>query len=207
MRRAGIYLLTVLGLFLPGCRLLPSAGPFPSANRDTAEREAGPALLLRGASVMTAVGPTLTTGDVLIRGGRIVAVAPALDPPAEARIVDLSGRWVTPGLIDPHSHLGVNALPRTRAHSDVNEKMRSLQAAVRAEEGFWPQDPMIRRAVAGGVTPDLLSRIDPIGAGFSAIVKSGFAGTAMPGFSDYLDDDEIEAIRIYLMLMAQQSAN
>ncbi|MEE8558503.1 MAG: amidohydrolase [Myxococcota bacterium] len=105
---------------------------------------------------MTAAGPTLTTGDVLIRDGRIVAVAPALDPPAEARIVDLSGKWVTPGLIDPHSHLGVYALPRTKAHSDVNEKLGSLQAAVRAEEGFWPQDPTIRRAVAGGVTTVLV---------------------------------------------------
>jgi imidazolonepropionase-like amidohydrolase len=101
---------------------------------------------------MTASGPTLRPADLLIRGGKITALGTQLDVPAGARGVDLSGLWITPGLIDPHSHIGVYSLPHVRAHSDGNETSGPFQPALRADEGFWPQDPAIRRAIAGGVT-------------------------------------------------------
>ena len=101
---------------------------------------------------MTAAGPSLPRGDLLIREGRIAAVGSEVEPPPGARVVDLTGRWITPGLIDPHSHIGVAALPRARAHSDTNEVSGPFQPEVRVDEGLWPQDPAIRRAVAGGVT-------------------------------------------------------
>jgi imidazolonepropionase-like amidohydrolase len=66
--------------------------------------------------------------------------------------VELRGRWVTPGLIDPHSHMGVYALPGVQAHSDGNEVSGPFTPSVRAIESFWPQDPSLRKAVAGGVT-------------------------------------------------------
>jgi imidazolonepropionase-like amidohydrolase len=94
----------------------------------------------------------LPEADVLIRGSKIEAVAAYLEPPRDARVVDVSGRFVTPGLIDPHSHLGVFPVPRATAHRDGNEMSKPFTPAVRAEESFWPQDPAIRRAVAGGVT-------------------------------------------------------
>jgi imidazolonepropionase-like amidohydrolase len=101
---------------------------------------------------MTAAGPTLPKAEVLIAGGRIAAVGEALEAPAGARVVDLEGRWITPGLIDPHSHIGVYSLPDVRPHRDGNEVAGPFQPAVRAAEGLWPRDPAIRRAIAGGVT-------------------------------------------------------
>lgn len=120
------------------------------------EAAAGNALLLRGASVMTGAGPTLPRGDVLVRDGRIEAVGAQLEAPADAEVVDASGRWITPGLIDPHSHLGVYPLPYAQAHADGNELSGPLQAALRASDAFWPGDPAIRAAVAGGVTTALV---------------------------------------------------
>ena len=134
----------LLALSVAGCR---SVGPPPEAP-ETPE----PTLILRGANVMTAAGPTLMGADVLVRAGRIVAVGRALGAPQGARVVDLPGRWITPGLIDPHSHIGVHAQPEVWAHRDANETSGPFQPAVRAEESFWPQDPAIRRAVAGGIT-------------------------------------------------------
>src|SRR5262245_40144707 len=81
----------------------------------------GPALLFRGASVMTAAGPTLQRADVLVVGSKIRAVGAELQAPSGATVIDASGRWLTPGLIDPHSHLGVYPVPSLPAHSDGNE--------------------------------------------------------------------------------------
>jgi imidazolonepropionase-like amidohydrolase len=113
---------------------------------------AGAALLIRGARVMTAAGPTLEAADVLVRGGRIEAVGAGLEAPADAERIQAQGRWVTPGLIDPHSHLGVYAVPGVPAHDDGNEASDPFTPEVRAEDAFWPQDPAIERALAGGVT-------------------------------------------------------
>jgi imidazolonepropionase-like amidohydrolase len=111
-----------------------------------------PSLILRGTNVMTAAGPTLMGADVLVRRGKIAGVGKGLGAPAGARVVDLPGRWITPGLIDPHSHIGVYAQPSVWAHRDGNESSGPFKPEVRASEGFWPQDPAIRKAVAGGVT-------------------------------------------------------
>ncbi len=108
--------------------------------------------MLRGASVMTAAGPTLERADVRIGGGRIEAVGPDLEAPADASEIDVSGRWITPGLIDPHSHMGVYAVPSVSPHSDGNESTGPFKPEVRAVDSFWPQDPSLERALAGGVT-------------------------------------------------------
>ena len=67
-------------------------------------------------------------------------------------MIDAQGRWVTPGLIDVHSHLGVYASPDIKAHSDGNEATAPVTAQVWAEHSVWPQDPGFNRARAGGVT-------------------------------------------------------
>jgi imidazolonepropionase-like amidohydrolase len=101
---------------------------------------------------MTAAGPTLPRGDVLIRGSKITAIGTNLRAPADAEIIDARGRWITPGLIDPHSHIGVYPVPHVAALSDGNERTGPFKPEVRAEDSFWPQDPTIERALAGGVT-------------------------------------------------------
>src|SRR5256886_3160673 len=60
--------------------------------------------------------------------------------------------YVTPGSIDDHSHLGVYAAPGTEAESDGNEATNPVTAEVWAEHSFWPQDPQIPLAIAGGIT-------------------------------------------------------
>ncbi len=108
--------------------------------------------MLRGAKVMTATGIVYDAADVLVRGDRIVAVGPGLDVPAGAEVIDARGRTITPGIIDTHSHLGVYAAPSFAAHSDGNEMVTPVTPQVRAEDAYWPQDPQIDRARAGGVT-------------------------------------------------------
>lgn len=108
--------------------------------------------VIRGGTVMTAAGEVLPGGAVLIKDGRITAVGASVNAPAEARLIDAAGKYVTPGLIDTHSHLGVYPSPGVAAHSDGNEATDPVTPEVWAEHSVWPQDPGFTRALAGGVT-------------------------------------------------------
>src|SRR5207253_8234623 len=81
----------------------PNADQFPSTYRPFPSRTT----LIRNATVLTAAGPTIQNGSVLLRDGKIVAVGANLSAPSDAVIVDATGKFLTPGLIDTHSHLGV----------------------------------------------------------------------------------------------------
>ncbi|MFC7301848.1 amidohydrolase [Cognatiluteimonas weifangensis] len=109
-------------------------------------------VLITGATVLTGTGARLEHADVLLREGRIAAVGSGLAAPADALRVDGAGKWVTPGLIDVHSHLGVYPSPGARAHADGNEATAPVTANVWAEHSVWPQDPGFDTARAGGVT-------------------------------------------------------
>lgn len=122
--------------------------PYPSTYKPLAS---GP-VLLRGATVLTGTGQRLDGADVLLQGGKIVAVGNQLDAPADAIRVDASGKWVTPGIIDVHSHLGVYPSPGVSAHSDGNEMTSPVTPNVWAEHSIWPQDPGFATALAGGIT-------------------------------------------------------
>ena len=114
---------------------------------------AAPPILLRGARVMTAAGPTLERADVLGRERPHQRGRPRSGRAARAfGCIDVAGRWITPGIIDPHSHLGVYAVPATNSTADGNEMTGPFKPEIRAEDSFWPQDPAIERALAGGVT-------------------------------------------------------
>src|SRR5881628_2823680 len=124
------------------------ATPYPS----TYQRHPNPPVLIRNATIMTATGQEIQGGSILFRDGRIVAVGTSVQAPSDAVVVDGTGKWVTPGVIDTHSHIGVYAAPGTFAESDGNEATRPVTAEVWAEHSFWPQDPQIPLAIAGGVT-------------------------------------------------------
>ena len=109
-------------------------------------------VLIRNATIMTATGGELANASILLQDGRIVAVGSNVQAPAGALVIDGTGKFVTPGLIDTHSHLGVYPAPGTNAESDGNEMTNPVTAEVWAEHSFWPQDPQIPLAVAGGVT-------------------------------------------------------
>ena len=122
--------------------------PYPSTYR----APQGPPILIRSATVLTGTGTRLNAADVLLADGRISAVGPGLAAPAGAQVIEAHGRWVTPGLIDVHSHLGVYPSPVVQAHEDGNESTDPVTANVWAEHSVWPQDPGFAAALAGGVT-------------------------------------------------------
>ena len=109
-------------------------------------------VLLTGATVLTGDGRRLDNTDVLLRDGRIAAVGAGLTADAGTQRIDASGKWITPGLIDVHSHLGVYPSPGTSSHSDGNEMTAPVTSQVWAEHSVWPQDPGFGAALAGGVT-------------------------------------------------------
>ena len=142
----------------------PAAGTTASSSRSdttsfdraqyvsTYRRRANPPVLIRNATVLTAAGQEIRNGSVLFRDGKIVSVGAAVSAPSDAVVVDGSGKFVTPGIIDTHSHLGVYAAPGTQAESDGNEATNPVTAEVWAEHSIWPHDPQIPLAIAGGVT-------------------------------------------------------
>jgi imidazolonepropionase-like amidohydrolase len=124
-------------------------GPAPYSSRYKALPSE--ATILQGATVLTGTGERLDDADVVMDGGKIVAVGAGLNAGGKV-VVDASGMWITPGVIDVHSHLGVYPSPRVNAHSDGNEATAPNTAEVWAEHSVWPQDPGFVAALAGGVT-------------------------------------------------------
>lgn len=124
------------------------AEPYPSTYR-VPQR---PPVLIRSTTVLTGTGARIDAADVLIVDGRISAVGSGLAAPEGAQVIEGQGRWVTPGLIDVHSHLGVYPSPAVQGNDDGNESTDPVTANVWAEHSVWPQDPGFAAALAGGVT-------------------------------------------------------
>ena len=136
----------------PGLDPLVHADAFPSTYKPMPSRPTA----VVGAAVFTGTGALIENGVVLVKDGRIEAVGPNLPVPAGYETVDGRGKWVTPGLIDAHSHLGVYASPSVPANSDGNELTNPVTAEVWAEHSVWPQDPGFNTARVGGVTTILV---------------------------------------------------
>ena len=100
-------------------------------------------LLIRNATVMTAVKGTLENTDILIRNGKIAKIGKGLAASTNARVIDATGKFVTPGIIDCHSHTMMDA---------VNEGTLSVTSMTRIRDVLNPNDIAIYRALAGGVT-------------------------------------------------------
>lgn len=149
----------LLGLMLPGISFAADSDAGFTAEDSypsTYQPAASEPLLLRNATVLTGTGVRLEAADVAIRDGRIEAVGVDLPNPDGHTEVDASGRWITPGIIDIHSHLGVYPSPGTISHADGNEITSAATPDVWAEHGVWPQDPGFTTARAGGVTAMLV---------------------------------------------------
>lgn len=107
---------------------------------------------ITNAVILTGTGERIDGGTVVIGDGEIQSLGTDVAVPEGARVIDADGRWVTPGLIDVHSHLGVYPSPNVDAVADGNEMTSPVTANVWAEHSVWPQDPGFSRALAGGVT-------------------------------------------------------
>ena len=120
----------------------------------TVGRPVPAAVAIVGATLLLGNGTRISPGTIVLENGRIAAIGPARDVvvPRGATTVDGAGKFVTPGLIDTHSHIGVYASPGVKATADGNEMTDPTTPYVFSEHSFWPQDPGIQRAVAGGVT-------------------------------------------------------
>lgn len=125
--------------------------PFPSTYHPLARTDT----LIAGATIFDGIGHKLEHSDVLLRDGKIAAIGPHLQLPADVKVIDATGKFVTPGLVDVHSHLGDFAEPFTLQDakvSDVSESSDPNSAEVWALHSIRVQDPQFARVRAGGVT-------------------------------------------------------
>ncbi|MBV8748398.1 MAG: amidohydrolase, partial [Candidatus Eremiobacteraeota bacterium] len=152
----------------PGALSVPFADPYPSTYTPYPSRPT----LIRNATLLTAAGPAIRNGAILLQNGKIAAVGADVAAPAGAVVIDGRGKFVTPGIVDVHSHMGDYPAPAMQAHSDGNEATNPNTANVWAEHSVWPQDPQFPRALAGGVTTvQILPGSANLIGGRSAILK------------------------------------
>jgi imidazolonepropionase-like amidohydrolase len=108
--------------------------------------------LITNAFIIDGIGGEIENGSILIKDGRIAAIGSDIDGGDADVTLDAGGKYVTPGIIDIHSHLGNYPSPSIRAHGDGNEATSPITSEVSAEHGVWPQDPGFDEALEGGVT-------------------------------------------------------
>ena len=120
-------------------------------------------VLIKNATVLTASKGTLTGTDILIRDGKIARIGKGLTAGSGAKVIDATGKFVSPGIIDAHSHSMLSA---------INEGSLAVTSMTRTRDMLDPNDITIYRALAGGVTSALLlhGSANPIG-GQSTTVK------------------------------------
>jgi imidazolonepropionase-like amidohydrolase len=113
---------------------------------------AGMSTAIVGARVVPVTGEPVDGGTVLFDGGKITAVGgPGVAVPADAEVIDAAGKWVLPGFIDAHAHVGVSEEAEGWAGRDVNEMTKPVTANVRAIDAINPADQGFRDAIGGGV--------------------------------------------------------
>ena len=121
--------------------------PYPSTYQTLPQQTT----LIKQATVLIGNGERLDNADVLFIDGKVSQVGQNLTADG-ATVIDGKGKWVTPGVIDVHSHYGVYPSPSVESHSDGNEMSAPNTSEVWAEHSVWPQDPGFHAARAGGVT-------------------------------------------------------
>jgi imidazolonepropionase-like amidohydrolase len=113
---------------------------------------AGNSFSITGGYVVPIEGQPIPGGTVVVADGKIAAVGgPDLKPPPGAPAVDATGKWVLPGFIDAHTHLGAREEGEGWAGHDTNELTGPVQAHVRVLDAINPADEGFRDAIAGGV--------------------------------------------------------
>jgi imidazolonepropionase-like amidohydrolase len=183
---------------LPFALMACSTAPAPQsasakpADKPTAKVEApftstykaypGAPTLVRNVTIYDGEGGKIENGSVLFADGKVKSVGGAMsdsDVPAGATIIDGTGKYVTPGIIDIHSHLGAYPTPSVQAHDDGNEATSPTTPEVWVEHSVWPQDPGFSRALAnGGITTlQILPGSANLMGGRSVVLKNVYSRT------------------------------
>ena len=141
--------------------------------------------VVRNVTIFDGKGGRIDRGAVRFEKGRVTSIGQTVDE-AGATVIDGNGKWVTPGIIDIHSHLGAYPSPGVSAHSDGNEATAPARPEVWSIHSVWPQDPGFGRALAGGVTVlTILPGSANLFGGRGATLKNVYGRTAedmlMPG--------------------------
>ena len=132
-------------------------------------------ILIRNGLVKTMAGPDIENGQVLLDGGKIVAVGKEVNAPADAQVIDATGCLVTPGLIDGHCHIGMEEAAIGFEGTDGNECTDPLTPQVRAIDAIQPMDETLAQAAAAGVTTAVT------GPGSGNVVGGTFVALKMHG--------------------------
>ncbi|KAJ6483842.1 hypothetical protein C8R47DRAFT_1217531 [Mycena vitilis] len=116
-----------------------------------------PPVLIRNAKILTGArnGTEVVYGDILLDNGVVLGVGyipSALRQRANLQMVNADGKWVSPGIVDAHSHLGVYSAPALEGASDGNSIKAPILPWLRSLDGLNTRDDAYRLAIAGGVT-------------------------------------------------------
>jgi imidazolonepropionase-like amidohydrolase len=105
-------------------------------------------VVIKGATLLTVTHGRIENGSLYIHNGKIAAIGKAVNAPANATVIDATGKWVMPGIIDSHSHIALD--------DDVNEATSPVTPQMMMKDAFDYNDKLIYHALAGGVTTSLL---------------------------------------------------
>src|SRR5581483_11107607 len=156
----------------------PVTQPAAPQQESAAPRATTPAppsdVVIKNAYLMTVTHGNIKNGSIYIKNGKIAAVGQTVNAPASATVIDAGGRYVTPGIVDSHSHIALD--------EDVNEATSPITPQMKMMDAFDYTDKAIYRALAGGVTTSLLLHGSANMIGGQAIVikhKYGLSRDAM----------------------------
>lgn len=121
-----------------------------SARAQNSTQDRSDTVVYRGATVHPVSGPPVEDADLVVADGRIASVGPAGSAPADARVVDLSGKHLYPGFVHPYTVLGLIEVASVRATVDTTETGQN-NANIRAEVAFHPDSELLPVAMSGGV--------------------------------------------------------
>jgi len=124
-------------------------------------------VVIQNATVMTVTHGTIQHGSVWMHNGKIAGVGATVSAPAGAKTIDAAGKFVTPGIIDPHSHSAIG--------DDINEATSPVTPSMMMIDAFDNRDKALYQALAGGVTTELLlhGSANMIG-GQAVVIKNKF---------------------------------
>ena len=123
--------------------------------------------VIKNATLLTTTHGKIEHGSIYVKDGKIAAVGATVSAPASATVVDAEGKYVTPGIIDPHSHMALDG--------DVNEATSPVVPQMMMKDAFDYNDKAIYRALAGGVTSSLLLHgSDDMIGGQAVVIKNKY---------------------------------